>query len=194
MNTQAKRPDRRVIKTKNAIRGAFAQLVSEKELGSITIKELAAAADINRKTFYNYYSDIGGIIDEIEDELVTALENALRDVDLLHVLQNPYQLFSRLTAAISENLDFYIQIFRRESNAGLTNKLITRLKSKIRETIADQMPVEQGLLDMAIDYSLAGMVEVYKKWLRSDRSVPLETVSACISKLAFAGLGDLLKT
>lgn len=194
MNTQAKRPDRRVIKTKNAIRGAFAQLVSEKELGSITIKELAAAADINRKTFYNYYSDIGGIIDEIEDELVTALENALRDVDLLHVLQNPYQLFSRLTAAISDNLDFYIQIFRRESNAGLTNKLITRLKSKIRETIADQMPVEQGLLDMAIDYSLAGMVEVYKKWLRSDRSVPLETVSACISKLAFAGLGDLLKT
>lgn len=194
MNTQAKRPDRRVIKTKNAIRGAFAQLVSEKELGSITIKELAAAADINRKTFYNYYSDIGGIIDEIEDELVTALENALRDVDLLHVLQNPYQLFSRLTAAISENLDFYIQIFRRESNAGLTNKLITRLKSKIRETIADQMPVEQGLLDMAIDYSLAGMVEVYKKWLRSDRSVPLETVSACISKLAFTGLSDLLKT
>ncbi len=194
MNTQPKRPDRRVIKTKKAIRGAFAQLVSEKELGSITIKELAAAADINRKTFYNYYSDIGGIIDEIEDELVTALENALRDVDLLHVLQNPYQLFSRLTAAISENLDFYIQIFRRESNAGLTNKLITRLKSKIRETIADQMPVEQGLLDMAIDYSLAGMVEVYKKWLRSDRSVPLETVSACISKLAFAGLSDLLKT
>ena len=194
MNTQPKRPDRRVIKTKKAIRGAFAQLVSEKELGSITIKELAAAADINRKTFYNYYSDIGGIIDEIEDELVAALENALRDVDLLHVLQNPYQLFSRLTAAISENLDFYIQIFRRESNAGLTNKLITRLKSKIRETFAGQMPVEQGLLDMAIDYSLAGMVEVYKKWLRSDRSVPLETVSACISKLAFAGLGDLLKT
>ncbi|MGM9638299.1 MAG: TetR/AcrR family transcriptional regulator [Butyricicoccaceae bacterium] len=194
MNTQSKRPDRRVIKTKKAIRGAFAQLVSEKELGSITIKELAAAADINRKTFYNYYSDIGGIIDEIEDELVAALENALRDVDLLHVLQNPYQLFSRLTAAISENLDFYIQIFRRESNAGLTNKLITRLKSKIRETFAGQMPVEQGLLDMAIDYSLAGMVEVYKKWLRSDRSVPLETVSACISKLAFAGLGDLLKT
>ena len=194
MNTQPKRPDRRVIKTKKAIRGAFAQLVSEKELGSITIKELAAAADINRKTFYNYYSDIGGIIDEIEDELVAALENALRDVDLLHVLQNPYQLFSRLTAAISDNLDFYIQIFRRESNAGLTNKLITRLKSKIRETFAGQMPVEQGLLDMAIDYSLAGMVEVYKKWLRSDRSVPLETVSACISKLAFAGLGDLLKT
>ena len=77
----------------------------------LTIKELAAAADINRKTFYNYYSDIGGIIDEIEDELVAALENALRDVDLLHVLQNPYQLFSRLTAAISENLDFYILLF-----------------------------------------------------------------------------------
>ena len=46
--------DRRVVKTKRAIRNALVQLLSEKELDQITVKELADRADINRKTFYNY--------------------------------------------------------------------------------------------------------------------------------------------
>ena len=39
--------DRRVVKTKRAIRNALVQLLSEKELDQITVKELADRADIN---------------------------------------------------------------------------------------------------------------------------------------------------
>ena len=52
---EEKKLDRRVIKTKKAIRNAFAKLISEKDINKITIKDIADTADINRKTFYNYY-------------------------------------------------------------------------------------------------------------------------------------------
>ena len=58
MENKTKSVDRRVIKTKRAIRNAFAKLMVEKDINDITIIELAEAADINRKTFYNYYSGV----------------------------------------------------------------------------------------------------------------------------------------
>ena len=51
---EEKKTDRRVIKTKRAIRNAFAELLSHKDINDITIKDIADTADINRKTGCNY--------------------------------------------------------------------------------------------------------------------------------------------
>ena len=48
-----KKEDLRVIRTKKAIRAAFAELLSEKDPVDVTVTEIAACAQINRKTFYN---------------------------------------------------------------------------------------------------------------------------------------------
>ena len=50
------RQDRRVRRTKRAIRNAFAELLSEKPYEEITVTDITELADINRKTFYNYYA------------------------------------------------------------------------------------------------------------------------------------------
>jgi len=47
--------DRRQIKTKKAIIGAFFTLLQEKNISKITITELAKIANIDRKTFYLHY-------------------------------------------------------------------------------------------------------------------------------------------
>lgn len=43
--------DRRILKTKKAIYEALVELMQKKKLNSITVTELAAQADINRKHF-----------------------------------------------------------------------------------------------------------------------------------------------
>ena len=48
MKTAAHNNDRRVVKTKKAIRLAFAKLLSEKDINDITVSDIAALADINR--------------------------------------------------------------------------------------------------------------------------------------------------
>ena len=73
MTSQPKATDRRVLRTKKNIRQTFLQLLSEKSLTQLTVKELSERADINRKTFYMYYSNIEEILSELEDELVQKL-------------------------------------------------------------------------------------------------------------------------
>lgn len=73
--------DRRVQRTQKNIRNALISLLSEKELSQVTVKELSDKADINRKTFYSYYSGIDDILDKIEDEIVEKLLAIIRDYD-----------------------------------------------------------------------------------------------------------------
>ena len=68
--TMDKKMDRRVLKTKRAIYNAFVELLSEKEINHITITDISKKADINRKTFYNYYSNTYEVMEEIENLMV----------------------------------------------------------------------------------------------------------------------------
>lgn len=60
-----RRSDLRVVRTRNALRGAFEELIAETTLDKITVKALTDRAGINRKTFYLHYETIEAFYDEI---------------------------------------------------------------------------------------------------------------------------------
>ena len=65
-----KKEDRRVVRTKKAIRSSFAELLSEKDYGNITVSDICRTAEISRGTFYLHYSNIPAVLDELlEDAL-----------------------------------------------------------------------------------------------------------------------------
>ena len=51
--------------TKNAIRLAFIQLLNERSLDKISIKDIAEKSAVNRNTFYYYYADIFALVEDI---------------------------------------------------------------------------------------------------------------------------------
>mgnify|MGYP000694826565 CR=1 FL=1 len=61
--------DRRVRKTKRQLRLALMKLMAEKSVKDISVRELAAIADINRGTFYIHYKDVYDLLSSLEDEL-----------------------------------------------------------------------------------------------------------------------------
>ena len=69
-----KRPDRRHARTERRIREAFTELVMEKNVDKITIKELAERADIDRKTFYLHYSSVWDVLEEIQGEILEKVD------------------------------------------------------------------------------------------------------------------------
>lgn len=62
--------DLRIEKTRCAIRNAFLQLRVRKPLEKITVKELAALANINKATFYLHYRDIYDLSETLEKDVV----------------------------------------------------------------------------------------------------------------------------
>jgi len=63
--------DQREIKTKRAIKNAFLMLRAQKPIEKITIRELAALAEISKATFYLHYQDIYDLSEQIGKEVLT---------------------------------------------------------------------------------------------------------------------------
>lgn len=52
-------------RTKLAIRQAFIELLNERPLDKISVKDIAERSTVNRNTFYYYYADIYALVEEI---------------------------------------------------------------------------------------------------------------------------------
>ena len=76
MNTSVKE-DRRVRKTKKALRECLAELLTEKNIQDITVRELTDKADIHRSTFYANYTDIYDLYKQIEDAVVQEISEII---------------------------------------------------------------------------------------------------------------------
>ena len=74
----AEKTDRRIRKTRAQLRKGLAELMQEKSVNEITVKELVERVDINRSTFYLHYTDIYNMLDSIEKELFEELETTFQ--------------------------------------------------------------------------------------------------------------------
>ena len=166
--------DRRVIRTKKAIRNAFAQLLSVKKLEDITVKDIAELADINRKTFYSYYSGVYMIVEETENELVETFEAAIRDLPLDRLVKEPYLLFSRLSAIINADMDFYEPLMKADQSSNLLTKVSGMLKQKVRESYAAFSHVDEATFNVMVDFTFSGLFSVYQSWFNSERRQSIE--------------------
>ena len=80
--------DHRIRVTKLMIRRAFTDLLRQKPLQSITVRELCAAAGISRGTFYAHYRDMYDVLGQMEAEMFTEFQIAMRpllQLSLIHI-------------------------------------------------------------------------------------------------------------
>lgn len=192
MENTAHKPDRRVARTKKAIKNAFAELMSEKEISEITVKDIAETADVNRKTFYNYYNSVYDIVNEIENELVLAFDSVLSNIDFKQEMQNPYGIFEKLTDIINQDFDFYSRLMKMNHNANLMQKLYVALKDRMKTSFLSQTEIEESQLNIVVNYMISGMLSVYQSWFNSDRAESIEELSKTVSIMTFSGINGFL--
>lgn len=192
MENTAHKPDRRVARTKKAIKNAFAELLSKKDISEITVTDIAEVADVNRKTFYNYYNSVYDIINEIENELVLAFDQVLNNIDFKQEMQNPCGIFEKLTSVMNRDFSFYSRLMKMDHHANLMQKLYVSLKDKMKNSFLHQTDIEEQQLDIVVNYMISGMLSVYQSWFNSDRAQSIEELSKTVSIMTFSGLNGFL--
>ena len=65
--------NRKIKLSKQLLKQAFLELLEEKNIHQISVRELCAKADLNRSTFYVHYEDINYLIRDIEDDILNTI-------------------------------------------------------------------------------------------------------------------------
>lgn len=192
MTSQPKAADRRVLRTKKNIRQTFLQLLSEKSLTQLTVKELSEQADINRKTFYMYYSNIEEILSELEDELVQKLvlvfEKELFDREVF----DSYSFFENLNLAIQGDIELY----RTLNHADLLPHLILRAKNALIDVFFRKYNIpadsDNERYILYAEYAASGILSMYTKWFSNDFHMSLEELTKTAAEITLYGFQHLI--
>ena len=156
--------DRRVRKTQKAIFDAFAELLAEKELEKITVKELIEKADVSRVTFYNHYLDIFDLQEKYEESIMLEIASLVLELDTVSY----EDFFTGLISYVNQNRSSFIMIF----NPSSTNKMRSQLEKMIEGLLMQlYLEVNEGVkqnevIEYMNYYRAQGMISVIQKWVR----------------------------
>lgn len=173
--------DRRTIKTRKAICRAFAELLMEKELHKITVKEIIEKADISRVTFYNHYLDVYDLHDKFEESIM--LETASLVLELESVSYS--EVFSKIIGYVNENRAAFRMIFSPNGTNKMRFSLGTLLEGLLRQLYFEKN--EGAAADRNADYMIyyraQGMILVLQKWVLDDFKEPADVITEIMTVL-----------
>jgi len=192
METHSEKKDRRIGKTQKSIHDAIIDLIGEKDVTQITVKELAEKANINRKTFYMHYSSIDDILNKIENELIDKLLSILDKYDFFQEQFDQYAFFTSLNNVINEDFNFYKKLVRANSY----NFLLTKVKKILKDTFIerfDKKPnTNKELFNLYAEFAASGVISMYIEWFNIDSPLSLEDLAKAASNISFNGLNSII--
>lgn len=121
--------DRRVKRTQKFLTQALTQLLKEKQIHQISVRELTELADLNRGTFYRYYKDVFEMLEKMEEDLQTELKEIIARHENDDMSQRMKLLLSDLLRFIKENQEI--------CGALLCDKADLNFLHKLNETVRE---------------------------------------------------------
>ena len=185
------REDRRIVKTKAALFGAFLDLLSEKLFEDITVNEICERADIRRATFYKHYND--------KLAFFTAFTHMLRDRFDTNVWKSKtttpeyYIAYAeRLVEYITEHDQAIENLFKSNLLPTILNVLIEQNYQDTYERLVKD--IIKGRTYPASPEVLAsmcagGVANVISKWYTMGRAKSVQALSYEISTMVSGVLG-----
>lgn len=183
-----KKTDRRVVKTKNAIFKAFVELLNEKDINQITITDVAKRANINRKTFYNYYSDINDVMEEIENLVVAAFIKNIGTVEFTNMADFLTEIFIKFTETVNHDLEFYGLLFNTNNHSFLILKIVDILRKYVQQRIEETETLDQKRFKVAVDLCIPGIISVYMNWFTNSYDYSIEELSSLLTDFILNGI------
>lgn len=187
MKTEFKQ-DKRSVRTRKLIKLALLKLVRTKDIEEISITELTALAGINRNSFYTHYDNIYNILDDINCDIISTIDNIVLKYTYHSFREDPYPLLHNFSEVITGNKYFTEYLLF----SGSSGELIKKLKEMLCERFYKIYVTERGNDHPHVKYMLSflvgGVFDVYQMWFTNDKDVPLDEITHKTADLLKRGI------
>ncbi len=147
--------DRRQKYTRMVLKQALSELLQEKHLDKVTVKELCEKADINRTTFYRNYVDVYDLFESMERELV---EKSFTSGDIAK------DRFLMLRV-IYENQAFYREFFSSRLHSTYIEETISQMAEQMKALLKERGTYNEKTFPVLYRYNVEGALGVIRGWL-----------------------------
>lgn len=184
-----KREDRRVRRTKKLLAQGLTQLMQQKQVKDITVRELADLVDVNRGTFYLYYRDIFDMLEKIETELFDRFNQIIVSHQEGPMLSQTRPMFSDLFQFIDENQEICRILLSENGDMKFLKRLSGLVEGRLR---ADWLSSRNGISEIEFEYrysfGVMGCVGLVRAWLERQCIESAESMAILADTLIQQGI------
>lgn len=202
--------DRRVQRTRQALRTALLDLIKKKGYDSISVEEITEHANVGRATFYLHYKDKEDLLLEQFSEMANEKVQLISEIPFSEWLPKtesskrgrkketlPLPLLM-VFQHIYDNSDFYYLLLKSENSSRIverirrisTESIVRFVETKIQ---TDPIPLLSEVpIEFFASFFSGAMLSSISWWLEEDMRHSPEEITNMFRKLFFRGAGETL--
>lgn len=173
--------DARVRYTRHMITSAFLELLAEKEISRITVKEICEKSEINRGTFYKHYQDVYDLMEKLETEALDGFEQLLYASDE----QGSVEVLTTLLESLLSHSELIHALWKHSPDKKFANRLadccseyaLTHMDSFDRDVLCNSKR------EYAYCYLAGGTSQMITHWLETGTKISPQELARLIDLL-----------
>lgn len=173
--------DARVRYTKMVIKNCFIELLKSQPVNKITVKEVCASAEINRATFYKHYTDCFDLLKQIEDELISELQQLVQESQYKNLTSVFMQIFSK----IKEDGVLYLTLASENGDSTFPNRILHLCYAELNPSFESQFPnIPKPKREWLYYFLASGFSGILGHWINNGMKEDASELSAFIGELS----------
>jgi AcrR family transcriptional regulator len=208
MQSQPK-TDRRVLRTRAALRQALMELIREKGYDALTVEEITQHANLGRATFYLHYRDKDDLLLEEFSQLAQERVQVLSEVPFSAWLPSgteggtaaenkPIQPFLMVFQHVADNAELYRILLKNQSSnriAGRIREILIESINQFVQTKAKTDPIPilfEVPVELLAAYFNGALVSSIDWWLENTQQYSVEEMTRMFQRLFFPGARKIM--
>ncbi len=187
-------PDRRITRTKLAIREALVSLITEKGFGSLSVSDITTRANINRATFYLHYRDKYDLLVQTEEDIIQYIENIILQAKSLNLADfnstdKPLPIVVTMFEYLRDNAPMMHAILGIEGDFAFITRLRHTVEKNLKLGFLAGIKASNFLVpsDYLISYAVSAHFGVIQTWLEKGCTESPKEMAIILSKLSWDG-------
>lgn len=170
--------------TRTALQDSLMELMKEKPIGKITIKELCENADINRTTFYAHFTDQYELLHTIEAETLAWVKDAA--VTLISELETEaaLKLMEEITQYLADNSKHLQILMSERGDIAFQKQLFTLIYQLCGIDPSAEQNKDLGMKELHFVFIVNGSVGLIQHWLKNGATQKPQDIARAIYDMA----------
>ncbi len=154
--------NRRVKITKTMIKDAFLELLEKHPIEKISVTDICKGADVNRSTFYAYYTDVTELLHEIENNVLIQIPVS-KELPEIYSDNNEYlKMLEDFFVYVKQNEKLFRTLIINSDSSDFNRRLVETIMTKYPKDTSGKNKI---LIDYGYIYSINGVIGLLRAWI-----------------------------
>jgi AcrR family transcriptional regulator len=164
------------------LRDSLIELMKERSILRISIKDICDLADVSRSTFYAHYKDQYDLLQQIQDELIIHFEELLKKYNDAEGSKNLTRMIEEFLCLVADNGTPLQVLISENGDINFQKKLLGFTRQKqVLKYFTDKY--DEQAQNYVSAFVVTGSIGLIQQWLKNNMDKPVHDLAKLIAKL-----------